>query len=122
MSVGDNYRVVWTGDEREDRNCVTDTLLGVERCCGRTDLTADQMFTVGTDHGYGFVMPGTTQNILLALETRASGYLLAAPALLSDPNTLSAVGSKLTPGNLDISFRQLQNIQQRSVQFIIRKH
>ena len=122
-SVGDDYRVVWTGDEREDRNCVTDTLLGsgVERCCDRIDLVAaDKTFPVGTNHGYGFVIPGSTQNILLTLETMAPGYLL--PVLASSLSVLPEVGTTLTPMELGISGRQLENLQQRSVQFIIRKY
>ena len=121
-SVGENYRVVWTGDEREDRNCVTDTLLGVERCCGRTDLTANELFNVTSNLAYGFVIPATTQNILLTLETRAPSNLLAAPASLTDPDNLPTVGSTLTPVDLDLSGRQLENLQQRSVQFIIRNY
>ena len=121
-SVGENYRVVWTGEEVEDRSCVTDVIFGVERCCGRTDLTADEMFTVGTDHGYGFVTPSGTHNILLTLQPCAPGYLLSAPASLNYPNNLPAVNSTLTPVDLGISVMQLQDLQQRSVQFIIRKY
>ena len=47
-SVDDDYSVVWTGIERQDRSCITDMDIGpgVVRCCGRTDLTTNDMFSV----------------------------------------------------------------------------
>ena len=47
-SVGGDYRVVWTANEREDRSCSTDTVPGfsIVRCCGRTDLASEEMFSV----------------------------------------------------------------------------
>ena len=116
-SVGSDYRVVWTANEREDRSCITDIDTGFVRCCGRTDLASDEMFSVSTDHAYGFVIPAMTQNILLTLDASDAGFLLGAPSSLS--SSLPSVGSILTPVDLGLSGMQSQTLQQRSVQFII---
>ena len=120
-SVDDDYSVVWTGIERQNRSCITDMDIGpgVVRCCGRTDLAIEDMFSVTASHAYGFVIPATTQNNLLTLETNAAGFLLAAPLSLS--GSLPSVGSTLTPAELGISGMLPQTLQQRSVQFIIRE-
>ena len=75
--------------------------LGVVRCCGRTDLTTNEMFSVSASHAYGFVIPAITQNNLLTLKTNAAGFLLAAPLSLS--GSLPSVGSTLTTAELGLS-------------------
>ena len=123
-SVGGDYRVVWTANEREDRSCSTstDTVPGfsVVRCCDRTDLASEEMFSVSTNHAYGFVTPTSTQNLLFTLETSDTGFFLPPPSSLS--SSLPSVGSILTPADLGISGMQSQTLQQRSVQFIISEY
>ena len=118
-SVGDNYRVVWTAEEREDRSCVTMELSpGFERCCDRTNLAEGDRFSVSASHAYGFVTPGTTQNILLTLDTSATGFLVNFAALSFSSSSLPSVDDTLTPGDLGLSGMMSQNIRERSVQFI----
>ena len=118
-SVGDDYRVVWTGEKTEDRNCEPDMDIGpgVMRCCDRIDLATQDRFSVSASHVYGFVTPGSTDDNLLTLDTSASGFLLATPPSLS--GGLPSIGNTLTPGELGLSDRMSQTIQERSVQFIV---
>ena len=120
-SVGDDYRVVWTGEETEDRNCDTDMDIGpgVERCCERTDLAEEDRFSVSASLAYGFVTPGSTQNILLTLETSATGFLGFAAELSFSSSSLPSVGSTLTQSDLGLSGMMSQTIRERSVQFIV---
>ena len=121
-SVGGDYRVAWTANEREDRNCMTDTVPGfsVMRCCGRTELNPAEMFSVSTNHAYGFVTPTITQNLLFDLEITDAGFQLSIPSSLS--SSLPSDGTILTPVDLGISNMQSQTLRQRSVQFIIREY
>ena len=111
-NVGDgNYETTWMTTVMVDRNCMTDMDIGVERCCGRTDLASDETFSVGANHAYGFVTPTITQNLLLTLENSTDGYNLRSGAL--------GLGIVLTISSL---LGPPQTLRQRSVQFIIREY
>ena len=120
-TVGESYKVVWTRVER-DYNCGIGTMVGINRCCVNISLTTDETFAVTTNSAYGLVIPGSTMNVLLALESSATGYLLVAPSLLSDPNNLPLVGSTLTQEDLSLSGMQPQSLTERSFKFSISKY
>ena len=120
-AVGDSYTVVWTRVER-DYNCRMGIMVGIDRCCVNISLTTNEMFTVTANSAYGLVIPGSTANFLLAVESSATGYLLVAPSLLSDPNNLPPVGSVLTQEDLGLSGEMSQSLTERNFKFSISKY